>query len=150
MLTNRKKDDVYLNLLLEFLPATLYKVIRVAQKEKRIMPWIEIKLYVYQTLRALAFIHSKGICHRDVKPQNLLVNPLTGTLKICDFGSAKVITPGEPSVSYICSRYYRAPELIFGARNYTVAIGETSSTPRLRYSLTYLFSRYMVSWMRAR
>jgi glycogen synthase kinase 3 beta len=45
-----------------------------------------------------------------------------GTLKLCDFGSAKVLQRGESNVSYICSRYYRAPELIFGATNYTTAI----------------------------
>jgi len=43
-------------------------------------------------------------------------------LKLCDFGSAKVLVKGEPNVSYICSRYYRAPELIFGSTSYTTAI----------------------------
>ena len=38
--------------------------------------------------------------------------------------SAKVLVRGEPNVSYICSRYYRAPELIFGATDYTCQIGE--------------------------
>jgi len=41
----------------------------------------------------------------------------------CDFGSAKHLVRGEPNVSYICSRYYRAPELIFGATDYTSQIG---------------------------
>lgn len=59
---------------------------------------------------------------RDVKPQNLLVNPSRCVLKLCDFGSAKILVPGEPNIAYICSRFYRAPELIFGATNYTVAI----------------------------
>jgi glycogen synthase kinase 3 beta len=62
------------------------------------------------------------VCHRDIKPQNLLVNPHTHQLKLCDFGSAKVLVKGEPNISYICSRYYRAPELIFGATEYTAAI----------------------------
>ena len=43
-------------------------------------------------------------------------------MKLCDFGSAKRITKGTPNVSYICSRYYRAPELVFGASEYTSAI----------------------------
>jgi serine/threonine protein kinase len=43
-------------------------------------------------------------------------------LKLCDFGSAKQLVKGEPNVSYICSRYYRAPELIFGNSNYTTSI----------------------------
>jgi glycogen synthase kinase 3 beta len=87
------------------------------------MPILQVKLYMYQLLRSLAYIHSVGICHRDIKPQNLLLNPSTGVLKLCDFGSAKILVGGEPNVSYICSRYYRAPELIFGATNYTTNIG---------------------------
>lgn len=63
-----------------------------------------------------------GVCHRDIKPQNILVDPLTHQVKICDFGSAKVLVKGEANISYICSRYYRAPELIFGATEYTSSI----------------------------
>ncbi|KAG2457237.1 GSK3B synthase, partial [Polypterus senegalus] len=80
------------------------------------------KLYMYQLFRSLAYIHSFGICHRDIKPQNLLLDPETAVLKLCDFGSAKQLVRGEPNVSYICSRYYRAPELIFGATDYTSSI----------------------------
>jgi serine/threonine protein kinase len=52
----------------------------------------------------------------------LLIDPVTGVLKLCDFGSAKQLVKGEPNVSYICSRYYRAPELIFGSTKYTTSI----------------------------
>ena len=72
--------------------------------------------------RGLAAIHKIGVCHRDIKPQNLLVDTSTHALKICDFGSAKTLTPGEPNISYICSRYYRAPELMFGSTDYSTAI----------------------------
>ena len=54
--------------------------------------------------RALAHIHSMQVCHRDIKPQNLLVDTQTHQLKLCDFGSAKVLMKGEPNISYICSR----------------------------------------------
>lgn len=87
-------------------------------------PWCPPQLYMYQLFRSLAYIHSLGVCHRDIKPQNLLLDPETGVLKLCDFGSAKHLVRGEPNVSYICSRYYRAPELIFGATDYTTNIGE--------------------------
>ncbi|CAO3594102.1 unnamed protein product [Absidia cylindrospora] len=117
-----KKDEVYLNLVLEYVPETVYRATRQYAKAKQPMPILYVKLYTYQLLRSLAYIHSLGICHRDIKPQNLLANPSTGILKLCDFGSAKALVPGEPNVSYICSRYYRAPELIFGATTYTVAI----------------------------
>ncbi|CAH8447856.1 unnamed protein product [Dicrocoelium dendriticum] len=122
-----RKDDVYLNLVLEFVPETVYRVARRYSRQKETIPILFLKLYMYQLLRSLAYIHHKGICHRDIKPQNLLLNPSTGVLKLCDFGSAKVLVRGEPNVSYICSRYYRAPELIFGAVEYTCQIDIWSS-----------------------
>ncbi|EJD53374.1 CMGC/GSK protein kinase [Auricularia subglabra TFB-10046 SS5] len=117
-----KKDELYLNLILEYVPETVYRASRHYVKLKQPMPTLQIKMYMYQLMRSLAYIHSVGICHRDIKPQNLLLNPATGVLKLCDFGSAKILVAGEPNVSYICSRYYRAPELIFGSTNYTTNI----------------------------
>lgn len=117
-----KPDDLYLNLVLEFVPETVYSISRRHQKHAMNLPLVLVKLYLYQLSRALAHIHTLGICHRDIKPQNLLVNPQTQELKLCDFGSAKALVPGEPNVSYICSRYYRAPELIFGSTDYTTSI----------------------------
>ncbi|XP_050068710.1 protein kinase shaggy-like [Anopheles maculipalpis] len=120
--SGEKKDEVYLNLVLEYIPETVYKVARHYAKNKLTIPINYIRIYMYQLFRSLAYIHSLGICHRDIKPQNLLLNPETAVLKLCDFGSAKQLLDGEPNVSYICSRYYRAPELIFGAINYTTKI----------------------------
>ncbi|CAN6458367.1 unnamed protein product [Victoria cruziana] len=117
------KEELYLNLVLEFVPETVNRIARNYNRMNQRMPLIYVKLYTYQICRALAYIHNcVGICHRDIKPQNLLVNPHTHQLKLCDFGSAKVLVKGEPNISYICSRYYRAPELIFGATEYTTAI----------------------------
>ena len=120
--SGEKKDEIYLNLVLEFIPETVYKVARQYAKGKQSIPGLYIRLYMYQLFRSLAYIHSQGICHRDIKPQNLLLDPESGILKLCDFGSAKHLVRGEPNVSYICSRYYRAPELIFGATDYTTNI----------------------------
>lgn len=117
-----KEGRNYLNLVLEFIPETVYKVARQYAKSKQSIPGLFIRLYMYQLFRSLAYIHSQGICHRDIKPQNLLLDPESGILKLCDFGSAKHLVRGEPNVSYICSRYYRAPELIFGATDYTTNI----------------------------
>ncbi|KAJ4456159.1 putative Glycogen synthase kinase-3 beta [Paratrimastix pyriformis] len=131
-------DKVYLNLVQEYVPQTVYKVCRYYAKQRRTLPIFYVKLYAYQLCRSLAYLHSCGICHRDIKPQsllmllgradggtgrrNLLVDPQAGILKLCDFGSSKVLKPGEPSVAYICSRYYRAPELVFGTTVYDCSI----------------------------
>jgi glycogen synthase kinase 3 beta len=113
---------------------------------KTVMPILEVKLYIYQLFRSLAYIHSQGICHRDIKPQNLLLDPSTGVLKLCDFGSAKILVENEPNVSYICSRYYRAPELIFGATNYTTKIGTSFATQNVKQSANIRYRR-LVNWL---
>ncbi|KAI3800504.1 hypothetical protein L1987_28595 [Smallanthus sonchifolius] len=117
------KNEVYLNVVLEYVPETVYRMSRHFVKMNQHMPMLYVQLYTYQICRGLNYIYNViDVCHRDIKPQNLLVNPQTQQLKICDFGSAKMLVPGEPNISYICSRYYRAPELIFGATEYTNAI----------------------------
>ena len=103
---------------MDYIPETIYKVMKHYTRQKQMVPNILVKLYAYQLCRAIAYIHALGICHRDIKPQNVLVDPSTNVLKMCDFGSAKKLARGEASVSYICSRYYRAPELIFGLSEY--------------------------------
>ncbi|KAK2949523.1 putative Glycogen synthase kinase-3 [Blattamonas nauphoetae] len=108
----------YLHIVMEFVPTTLAYVNKRYVRASQRVPLEQVRIYAYQLLRACAYIHSYGIVHRDLKPQNVLVNPQTGELKLCDFGSAKVILEGETSICYICSRYYRAPELVFGARHY--------------------------------
>ena len=138
---------MYLNLVLEYVPETVYRASRHYAKLKQPMPMLQIKLYMYQLLRSLMYIHSVGICHRDIKPQNLLLNPSTGVLKLCDFGSAKILVAGEPNVSYICSRYYRAPELIFGATNYTTNIGKLPRGIRCVRNTQYFRCRHMVHWL---
>jgi serine/threonine protein kinase len=117
-----KPEEIYLNVVMDYIPETLSRTIRQYYKSKTQIPTLLVKLYAYQMLRSISYIHTIGICHRDIKPQNILVDPNNHVIKMCDFGSAKKLIKGEPNVSYICSRYYRAPELIFGATEYTNAI----------------------------
>ncbi|CCD26466.1 serine/threonine protein kinase RIM11 NDAI_0H02930 [Naumovozyma dairenensis CBS 421] len=115
----KKNEPIYLNLIFEFLPQSLYQRIQHFKTTATNIPPLEIKCYMFQLFKGLNYLHNcNKICHRDVKPQNILINPDTFQLKICDFGSAKIINPLQPNVSYICSRYYRAPELILGSINY--------------------------------
>lgn len=116
-------QDLYLNLIVDYMPMSLYQRLKEFICVHRPMDRYEIKIYMFQLFKSLNYLHQVvGVCHRDIKPQNILVDPSTFLLKICDLGSAKQLKPNEPNVSYICSRYYRAPELIFGATNYTTKI----------------------------
>ncbi|KNC46344.1 CMGC/GSK protein kinase [Thecamonas trahens ATCC 50062] len=112
----------HLCLVMDYLPSTVHKQARAYRKHRLRMPLFWVKLWTYQLLRGLAAIHASSLVHRDVKPQNLLVNRHTGLLKLCDFGTAKILTGDQPSTAYVCSRYYRAPELILGASHYSVAV----------------------------
>jgi glycogen synthase kinase 3 beta len=78
---------VYLNLVLEFVPDTVYKVTRAYTKMRSLPPLLVVRLYVYQLARSLAYLHARGVCHRDIKPQNLLVDSRSHVLKLCDFGA---------------------------------------------------------------
>ena len=51
----------------------------------------EVRLVAEKLLSAVEYLHKNGICHRDIKPQNVLINRETLEVKICDYGSAKII-----------------------------------------------------------
>lgn len=78
----------------------------------------DIKNFMRQILKGMMHVHSLNICHRDLKPENILLTD-KGIVKICDFGSAKVMNSKELNTPYIVSRYYRAPELSLGCSDYT-------------------------------
>lgn len=119
---NRIDGKVYQNLVMECLPSNLQNEIKFYRQSKYTIPYPHMKAYTFQIARAMLYLHGLNISHRDIKPSNILVDPSTVRLKICDFGSAKQLEPNQPSVSYICSRYYRAPELIVGCTIYTTKI----------------------------
>lgn len=120
--TKDPENDLYLNLVMDFVPETVYRIVRNHTKAKKLLPIEYVRVYMWQLFRSIDYIHKRGICHRDIKPQNLLLDPQKHIVKLCDFGSAKKLVQGQPNVAYICSRFYRAPELIFGATDYTNAI----------------------------
>ncbi|OQR99064.1 cell division protein kinase [Achlya hypogyna] len=78
-----------------------------------------VKAYMYQLLKGLAFCHSRGIMHRDLKPQNLLVSR-TGALKIADFGLARAFSlPVRKYTHEVITLWYRAPEILLGQDTYS-------------------------------
>ncbi|ORC87902.1 glycogen synthase kinase-3 alpha [Trypanosoma theileri] len=117
--------EQYLYIVMDYIPSDMYRLqYMYIQQKRQQMPLILVKVAMFQLARALVFLHTRGMCHRDIKPSNLLIDPETGVVKLCDFGAAKVMQsldfkgPREKNVPYICSRYYRAPELLLGSLYY--------------------------------
>jgi len=84
------------------------------------------QFFLYQILRGMKYVHSAQVIHRDLKPRNLLVNA-NCDLKICDFGLARVSFSDKafqtcPMTEYVCTRWYRAPEVLCSWMDYTTAI----------------------------
>lgn len=78
-----------------------------------------IKRYIKQLLEAISYCHSRGVIHRDLKPNNILVDAATNTLKLCDFGMARHLSiPLQPLTPNVCTLQYRCPEMLLGATLY--------------------------------
>ena len=81
-----------------------------------------VRYFAYQVLRGLKYLHSAQIMHRDLKPQNLLVDS-NCDLRICDLGLARLIEHQDNDQTvYVVTRWYRAPELLLGKRDYDKSI----------------------------
>eukprot|EP00470_Lotharella_oceanica_P004637 CAMPEP_0170175628 /NCGR_PEP_ID=MMETSP0040_2-20121228/8674_1 /TAXON_ID=641309 /ORGANISM="Lotharella oceanica, Strain CCMP622" /LENGTH=296 /DNA_ID=CAMNT_0010417677 /DNA_START=63 /DNA_END=953 /DNA_ORIENTATION=+ len=109
-----------LTLVFEYLDQDLKKYLD-ACGEKGIEPFT-VKSFLYQLLRGIAYCHDHRVLHRDLKPQNLLIN-MEGELKLADFGLARAF--GIPVRSYtheVVTLWYRAPDVLLGSKNYSTPI----------------------------
>ena len=119
---NCSDDEFYLNCIMEYVPQTLSDLISQNRKNHTKFDSMTLKIFSYQMLKCIGYLHSLGICHRDIKPQNILIDPADNSLKLCDFGCAKHLVKTESNIAYICSRFYRPPELVLGATFYTTQV----------------------------
>lgn len=82
-----------------------------------------VKLYLWQMLNGIAYCHSRRILHRDLKPQNLLIDRAHNQLKLADFGLARAF--GIPVRAYtheVVTLWYRAPEILLGTKTYSTPV----------------------------
>ena len=109
--------DIYL--VLELMDTDLHYIIH----SKQALTDDHIQYFIYQILRGLKAIHSAKVLHRDLKPNNLLVNK-NCDLKICDFGLARGVddSVAQELTGYVVTRWYRAPELLVENQMYDSGI----------------------------
>jgi negative regulator of the PHO system len=86
------------------------------------LPPEQIKSFMFQLLRGVAFCHERHVLHRDLKPQNLLINR-KGELKLADFGLARAFgIPVNTFSNEVVTLWYRAPDVLLGSRSYDTSI----------------------------
>uniref|UniRef100_A0A061R8C0 cyclin-dependent kinase n=1 Tax=Tetraselmis sp. GSL018 TaxID=582737 RepID=A0A061R8C0_9CHLO len=113
------EDRIYL--VFEFLDLDLKKHLDLnprLHQDHRMM-----KYYLLQMIRGIAYCHSHRILHRDLKPQNLLIDRQRNVLKLADFGLARAF--GVPVRAYtheVVTLWYRAPEILLGAKHYSTPV----------------------------
>merc|ERR1711871_1771248 len=115
--------DIYL--VFEYMETDLHAVIRA-----NILEDIHKQYIMYQLFRALKYMHTANVIHRDMKPSNILLNS-DCQMKVCDFGLARSISalenpqtsgPAPVLTDYVATRWYRAPEILLGSTKYTKGV----------------------------
>ncbi|KAJ2961994.1 hypothetical protein NQZ79_g2759 [Umbelopsis isabellina] len=110
----------------------MYQLIKSRRDEETSFARWEIRSIVYQILSGLAHVHNLGIFHRDMKPENLLIDntPFCDgshsrnivTVKIADFGLAREMKSRPPYTEYVSTRWYRAPEVLLRSSAYSFPV----------------------------
>ncbi|XP_049851822.1 cyclin-dependent kinase 5 homolog [Schistocerca gregaria] len=113
-------EEKKLTLVFEYCDQDLKKYL---DEHGGVIPLQIIKYFLAQLLTGVTFCHERRVLHRDLKPQNLLINKSNLQLKLADFGLARAF--GVPVRSYsheVVTLWYRAPDVLLGSRKYSTAI----------------------------
>lgn len=121
-LKNVVHQNERLYLVFEFLDLDLADYMKgLTRSNRKLKPQL-LKSYMYQLVKGIAHCHMHRVLHRDLKPQNLLLDK-AGKLKIADFGLARAF--GVPLRTYtheVVTLWYRAPEILLGAKQYATPV----------------------------
>ena len=112
-------DETKLYLIFEYLDQDLKKYMNTVGSG---LPPHTVKSFMYQMLSALVYCHTHRVLHRDLKPQNILIDR-QGSLRLADFGLARAF--GLPIKTYtheVVTLWYRAPEILLGSRQYSTPV----------------------------
>jgi serine/threonine protein kinase len=112
--------DEHLVIVLEYMSTDLATLLQSSS-------WHQGLIFDFTThlVEALSYLSKQSIMHRDIKPSNLFIEGTT--LKLGDFGQAIKYVPSQDYNHQVCSRWYRAPELLYGARNYDMSVDTWSA-----------------------
>ncbi|XP_048408876.1 cyclin-dependent kinase 18-like isoform X3 [Stegostoma tigrinum] len=111
--------DRSLTLVFEYLDSDLKQYMDICGN---IMSMHNVKIFMFQLLRGLAYCHKRKVLHRDLKPQNLLINE-RGELKLADFGLARAKSvPTKTYSNEVVTLWYRPPDVLMGSTEYSTQI----------------------------
>ncbi|XP_042363159.1 mitogen-activated protein kinase 15 [Plectropomus leopardus] len=119
----RAQNDKDIYLIFEYMDTDLHAVI----KKGTLLKDIHKRYVMYQLFKAIKYLHSGNVIHRDQKPSNVLLDT-DCVVKLCDFGLARSLNQiqedsGNPALTeYVATRWYRAPEILLGSARYTKGV----------------------------
>ncbi|XP_049607023.1 mitogen-activated protein kinase 15 [Syngnathus scovelli] len=119
----RAQNDKDIYLIFEYMDSDLHAVI----KKGSLLKDIHKRYVMYQLLKAVKYLHSGNVIHRDQKPSNVLLDS-DCVVKLCDFGLARSLNQDQedavnPALTeYVATRWYRAPEILLGSTRYTKGV----------------------------